>query len=345
MEVFVADIYLIQLYFMGVIGPGKEIDCDLPFDKWATAEFKEILLGMMARREGIGDDLAEGVARAAERWGRYKEDTDSGIINHAYWGYMEHNDSAVEVEWSYGSILAERDVNDHCFNLVVHQIPRIAAVTGKEPIVSAERLAQILSSKVLPYVGDPFMFDYSEGPTGIYSENRAREIAWQRHYTRFWTESVGYCDLVWPNFINLNAPDLLGATPDGEPRFLNAVTGNDISFVDGMEIGRRIWNLDRAIWALQGRHRDMEVLSGYVYEKPLERPHVLPVYESGEWRYSGNLGRTLDRARFEEWKTKYFEFEGWDTSSGWPTRSTLEELSLREVADELGRHGKLGNST
>jgi aldehyde:ferredoxin oxidoreductase len=255
---------------------------------------------------------------------------------------MEHNDSAVEVEWTYGSILGDREVNDHCFNMASHHIPRLASLTGAKPVVSAERLVEILSSKVLPYDGDPFMFDYSEGPTGIYSENRAREIAWQRHYSRFWKESTGYCDFMWPNFINLNAPDMLGATPEGEPRFYDAVTGKGLSFVDGIEIGRKIWNLDRAIWALQGRHRDMEVLSGYVYNKPLERSHLLPVYENGEWKYSNNIGRSLDKDRFEKWKTKYYAFEGWDTDSGWATRNTLEDLGLGKVADTLEDSGKLG---
>jgi len=189
------------------------------------------------------------------------------------------------------------------------------------------------------------MFDYSEGPTGIYSSHRVKEIAWHRHYSRFWTQSLGYCDFAWPNFINVNAPDMLGATPEGEPKFLNAVTGRELSFEDGMEVGRRIWNLDRAIWALQGRHRDMEVFTAHVYSQPIERPHVLPVYENGEWKYSSCIGRTLDRDRFEKWKTEYFKFEGWDPSSGWPTRRTLEEMELRQVADELHTKGMLGRSS
>lgn len=342
-DVFSSDIYLISLFAMGILGPGKAIDCDLPLDKWSLAEFKEALLGAIARREGIGDDLAEGVARAAERWGRYREDTDSGLLSYPAWGYMEHNDPRLEVDYSYSTLLGDRDNNDHSFNLVVHQIPKNAEISGTKPFVSAERMAEILSTKVLPYQGDPFMFDYSEGPTGIYSVHRAKTIAWLRHYSRFWTESVGYCDFMWPNFINLNAPDMLGATPEGEPRFFNAVTGKGISFIDGVEIGRRIWNLDRSIWTLQGRHRDMEVFAGYVYTVPSTMSHLLPVYENGAWRYSDNKGRTLDRARFEEFKTNFFELEGWDTSTGWPTRKTLEESGLKKVADELQSKGRLGN--
>ncbi len=341
-EVFAADIYLIQLYYTGLIGPGTAIESDLPFDQWSTAEFKETLLRQMALREGLGNDLAEGLARAAQKWGRYEKDTESGLLRHAHWGYMEHHDNPSEVEYSYGSILGERDSNDHSFTIPVHEMPRIGNISGTEPMLSAERLVEILSSKVVPFQGDPFMFDYGDGPTGIYSEHRVKEISWHRRYTRFWTESLGYCDFAWPNFINANAPDMQGATPDGEPRFFNAVTGKNITFEEGLETGRKIWNLDRAIWTLQGRHRDMEVFSGYVYTTQSSNTHHMPVYENGKWNYSDCIGRTLDRSRFEEWKTKYYQFEGWDPHSGRPTRSTLEEMGLREVADELQSKGMLG---
>jgi aldehyde:ferredoxin oxidoreductase len=189
------------------------------------------------------------------------------------------------------------------------------------------------------------MFDYSEGPTGIYSDHRVKTIAWHRHYTRFWKQSCLYCDWAWPLFITGSAANLLGATPEGEPKFFNAITGKNLSFVDGMEIGRKIWNMDRAVMVLQGRHRDMEVHTGYVYNVPTPTPNWEPVYENGKWSYGGEsqgIGRTLNKAKFEEWKTKFYEFEGWDPSSGWPKRSTLEELGLKNVADELQAYGKLG---
>lgn len=342
-EVFATDVYLIQLFYMGLIGPGMAIDSDLPFDKWSTAEFKETLLRQTALRQGLGNDLAEGVARAADKWGRYQEDTETGVLNHSNWGYMQHAATPIEVEYSYGAVLGERDNNDHSFTIPLHEMLRIANISGTEPALPADKLVEILSQKVVPFDGDPFMFDYSDGPTGIYSEHRVKEIAWHRRYTRAWTESLGYCDFVWPNFINTNSPDFQGATPEGETRFFNAVIGKDMTFVEGLEMGRKIWNLDRAIWNLQGRHREMEVFSGYVHTTPVSKPHSLPVYENGQWQYSDCMGRVLDRARFEEWKTKYYQFEGWDPISGWQTRATLEEIGLKSVADELERKGKLGS--
>gem|GEM_PF-85632 len=341
-ELWVADIYLQGLFKLGILGEDKPIRCDLPFDKWDSDSFKEGLIRMIAERQGIGDDMAEGMTRAAVKWGRYEKDSEDGILLTPYWGYFEHYEPRVEVEWSYGSILSARDTNDHGLNYPLYTIPRVCQEAKIEPILSAEETVEIISRKVPPFNGDPFMFDYGEGPTGIYSQNKAKSTAWGRRHGLFWKNSVGYCDFLWPSFININAPGKLGATPEGEPKFLNAVTGQGISFLEGMEIGRRIWNLDRSILVLQGRRRDMEVFTGYVFGNPISWPHILPIYENGQWHFSDNLGRTLDKDRFEEWKTLFFELEGWDKSSGWPTRGTLEQLGLAKVADELQNQGKLG---
>jgi aldehyde:ferredoxin oxidoreductase len=334
--------YLGALHKKGILGRGREIDCDLPMDSLNKLEFVEALVRKISSREGIGDVLSGGCARAAQAWGRFKEDTDSGLLNLPNWGYSEHRDPRVEVEWSYGSILGDRDINEHSFDIPLFLMPALTMGGKMDPVLPAERAVEIIASKVAPYAGDPFMFDYSEGPTGIYSDHRAKEIAWHRHYTRFWMQSILFCDFVWPLFFTPNSPDKSGPTPEGEPRFFAAVTGKKTTFMDGVEIGRKIWNLDRSIWVLQGRHRDMEVHAGYVYSVPTSMPNRLPAYQNGKWSYADTKGRVLNRKRFEEWKTKFYDFEGWNRLNGWPKRGTLEDLGLRKVADALQRKGKLG---
>jgi aldehyde:ferredoxin oxidoreductase len=333
--------YLNSLYKQGLLGPGKKIDCDLPMNIYNTPAFIQTLAKKVSLREGIGDVLSQGCARTAEAWGRYKEDTDSGVLQLPNWGYTAHYEARTEVEWSYGSILGERDINEHSFNFPFSHMPGTMIRAGLDPVLPVEKLVETVAARTVPYTGDPFMFDYSEGPTGIYSEHRVKTIAWHRHYTRFWVQSCLFCDWVWPLFITPNSADKMGATPDGEPKFFNSVTGNKISFEDGMEMGRKIWNLDRSIWILQGRHRDMEVHAGYVYSVPA-RAAYLPTYENGKWTYGSKAGRVLDKARFEEWKTKFYDFEGWNPASGWPKRKTLEDLGLKRVADVLESKSKLG---
>ena len=72
--------------------------------------------------------------------------------------------------------------------------------------------------------------------------------------------------MAFPEFYNSYTDDKNGMTPEAEPRFFNAVTGKNISFLDGMETGRKVWNIQNAIWTLQGRHRDMVQFADYYYE-------------------------------------------------------------------------------
>ena len=89
----------------------------------------------------------------------------------------------------------------------------------------------------------------------------------------------------------------------------------------------------------------MVKFADYYYTKKIGKPYPAPVFENGEWSYSDMAERQIDRDKFEEWKTLYYQLEGWDEISGWPTRPTLEELGLQNVADELEVKGKLGAET
>ncbi len=339
-------IWLLNLNKAGILGKGLEIDTELDFSAIGEVSFVKQLFDMIVNKTDIGADLHDGIARAAVKWGRYDEDTKTGILPIQCWGYVQHYDARTEVEWGYGSLMGDRDINEHDFNTLVFWSPSIAALFGFPAPCSAEKLSEIAVAKLAPY-NDPMMFDYSD--EGIYSESMAKMVAWHRHYTRYYKQSMAFCDWAWGDYWNGYGENQMGMTGEGEPKFINAVTGRDETFEEGMEIGRRIWNLDRSIWVLQGRHRDEEVFTDYNYEvgavpgyTTYELPYVVPMYKDGEWKYESAVGRTLDRAKVEDWKTKFFEIEGWDTTTGWPTRATLEELGLGHVADELEKQNKLG---
>jgi aldehyde:ferredoxin oxidoreductase len=330
--------YLVALNKKGVLGKGKKIHTDIDIANYMSYSTRKALLEAIAYRTDIGKDLAEGTLRAMEKWGRL-DDLNTGIAAFPNWGYSQHYDPRLEIEWGYGSILGDRDINEHEVNWAVFWQPLAALTVGEQPAYSAEELSKIFAEKLVPY-NDPMMLNYSE--EGIYSDAKVKMIAWHRHYTRFYKQSLLFCDWAYANFINPSSKDGKGYTPEAEPKFYNAVSGKDMTFEEGMEMGRKIWNLDRAIWILQGRHRDQEVFSGYVYDVPTGAPYVLPIYKDGAWSYDPCLGRKLDRAKFEDWKTRYYAFEGWDTKTGWPKKDTLSKLGLDNVAAALESAGKLG---
>lgn len=335
-------VYLNNLYKMGVMGKGKQIDTDLPFEKFGTYEFIEELLNRIAYRREIGNDLAEGISRAGQKWGRWDEDTSTGLLARPYWGYCEHNEGRCEVEWSYGTIFSERDINEHGVHNAVYNNGMKATMAGTEPPISAEDISRQLADQT--GLGDPACFDWSE--EGIYSDARVREIHWHRSYGRFWLQSLGMCDWVWPNFIThkheAETGSTYGATPEYEVQFFNAITGSDLTYERSIELGHKFWVLDRAIWTLQGRHRDQEVFTNYYYDVKTKKPYALPVRENGAWSYSKCQGRSLDRDKFEDFKTRFYKNEGFDESTGRPTRECLEKLDLDFAANALESAGKLG---
>ncbi len=336
--------YVQDLYKRGILGKGKKIDTDLPMDQFGTMGFLEMFMRQISTRQGIGNDLADGLARAAKKWGTYDADYSSGKLNLAYWGTSMHYDPRTEAEWGFGSLMGERDLMLHNIaNYPLHWTPVAFQMAGKEPYLTAEQAAQFTADAMVPYQGDAFMLDYGDGPTGIYSEHKVKQIAWVKHYEKFWIGSNGFCGWLWPMCFTNNTADHRGPTPQAEPRFFNAITGKNLTFADGMEIGRKIFTLDRAIWTLQGRHRDMEVFPDYVYEQGAAGD-LLPMYDSGKqkWSYATGEGRKLDRKRFEEWKTKFYAFEGFNTANGWPTRKTLEDMGLKNVAGVMQGKGRLG---
>ncbi len=81
-----------------------------------------------------------------------------------------------------------------------------------------------------------------------------------------------------------------------------------------------------------------------IYTQPAGRNDPVLGLQDGKWGRLDVSHRHLDRAGFEEFKTRFYRLQGWDTSSGYPTRATLASLGMDYVADELEKNGKLGAS-
>jgi len=340
--------YIKYLYDLGVLGPGKQIDsAPLHMEQWGELLFREEFCSAVAQRQGIGDILAEGTLEAAKKWGRLEEDKKSGALRFPAWGSVWHW-TLPAVEWAYSGLLGAGDPVWHGIGDNIGD-PAVRKLAGNPQAYSIERMLEILSAKTIPYTGDPFMFSYAwkgeeARTTGIYSEHKAKEVAWTRHYAGFWNESMALCEMMLPVFFNRYKADFSGPTPDAELRYYKAVTGKDVTFADTIEIGRKIWNLERAIRVMQGRHRDDEKFFPFMYQPGASGATFggKPVYENGKWSWQPLLDLYLDEAGVELFKTNFYKLEGWNVDNGWPTRKTLEELGLKKVADTMAGKGRLG---
>lgn len=155
-EMLYGMFYLRELNNSGVLGPGKDIDCPLDWNDDGSLDFVEQFVKMVAyRSDGLGnahqfgDDIAEGFVRAAEKWGRLEGDQGdlkTGVLPFPYWGVPMHRDPRMQLEWGYGSILGDRDANEHCFD-DLHWDPTRAKWGGREPMVAAEEAVKIYTEK------------------------------------------------------------------------------------------------------------------------------------------------------------------------------------------------------
>lgn len=330
--------YIKYLYDLGVLGPGKKIESHpLPMDQWDNLTFREVFCDAIARKIGIGADLAEGILEAAKRWGRLEEDLNSGALRLPAYGASWHH-SLPGVDWAYSYIFMSGDPMWHGFFTSVSG-GRGGPGGGGGP--SAEELVQKISAKMVPFSDDPLMLSNcwkgeEARKTGIYSEHKAKMLAWGRRFAGFYNESMSICDMMLPNFG--------GPSPEIEYRYYRVVTGSKKTFADTIETGRKIWNMERAIRVMAGRHRDKEQFAPFMFMPgaTFNMSGPKPVYVDGKWSFENQDDLYLDKEGVEFFKTNFYKFEGWDVKTGWPTRNTLEGLGMKKIADLMAAKGRLG---
>jgi aldehyde:ferredoxin oxidoreductase len=289
--------FAIELYENGIL-----TDQDLPEFPSNNEERFFYLLEKVARREGIGDVLAQGVYRAARQIGKGAEAYDRntikkqeqipiklGMLNPTYY-IMWSTGEKVNITQIEGQLpqapfptkeLREEFVKDWI------QLP-----TGKE-----ERFKQFIlewgdEGKALPYWP----------PIDLVCEL----VEWQEtmHYI---DDATGICAGL--SSFPLKPPYHI----HNLPRIISSATGLDIDEDKLWEIAKRNRTLLRAINIRRGMRRKDE--------RPPE----------DHWK-----------KRFPEFEAQvhdeYYKFKGWN-SEGIPTRETLDKLGLDYVGQDLEQRG------
>ncbi len=303
----------------------------IPLSTMGSMEFIEKLVRKIAFREGFGDVLAEGTVRAAEIVG---QESDRFITDYM----ISTGENSV-----YG--------------------PRLYLTTGilyaMEPRMPIQQLHEISVQLVmwaLTQMGLDKMYLTSEVLRAIAKRVWGSEIAadlstiegkalaaakiQDRQYAK---ECLILCDFSWPITHSLNTEDHMG-DPTLESRICAAVTGRDVDEEGLYKMGRRVFNLQRAILAREGRKgREGDSLPEFEYTVPLKgdfgNPNCMVPGKDGEPFY--RKGMVVDRGEFEKMKDEYYETRGWDVSTGLQRQAELEDLGLGDVGKTLEREGLL----
>jgi aldehyde:ferredoxin oxidoreductase len=303
-------------------------DTGLPLSKIGSAEFIEALTRMVAYREGFGDLLARGTVKAAASVGKRASELIS-------WSVMNRSN----------------EVKDYDPRVTLHNAMCIAT-EPRRPVQQIHEgsgalmgwlgweagqagpmslTPEALRENAIEYWGSEAAADYSS--------YEGKALAAKRIQDRTYAfESIVLCNARWPMTRNkANGPGMAA-------EIVSAVTGREMDEAELEKVGERIFNMQRAVNAVQGwGGREGDRLLDFYHNEPIQYLRF-----DRECKVPGKNGKTaslkntvIERSEFEKMKDEYYQLRGWDEASGLQTRAGLEALNLGDVAKELKKTGQL----
>jgi len=279
--------WAMDCYEKGIIDKSDTDGLELNF---GNAEATIELVHKTAKREGFGNILAEGERRAPEIIGRGSDK------------YMHHTKG--------GIIIAEEPRALPGFGLAY-----LTSTRGSDHLRARYALETIPDGPEIART----LFGSEDASNPRIPQGKGKGVKWYEDLMTV-VDALGLCKFNYPSFM-----DIL-STPDVMAQGYYTATGVKLSGEELLEIGARIYNVEKAFNVRLGLGRKDDNFSNP--EKFLEEP----LKDGGFKGQVFHLDTMLD---------EYYQARGWD-NNGTPTGETLEELGLEQVADELKSLGKLG---
>jgi aldehyde:ferredoxin oxidoreductase len=289
----------------------------LDISKLGTREFFENLATMIARREGFGDILAEGLLRAGEKLGEKARAHFSNVGDGASYSAREYLMNGLLYALEPRQPIA-----------MLHEI---SWLTGLWVMNQADPKSSPVTSEVFRAAATKF---WGSDKAWDLNTHEGKAVAAARIIDRTYVkDSLLLCDSAWPLMVSWNTPDQVGE-PTLESRTFSAVTGIETDEVGLHKYGERIFNLQRHVLLREGRRPKVEdVPEEFNFVDPVEAVFMNPdviVPGPGEEVIS-RKGQTLARDVFEEMRKEFYELRGWDSESGLQKAETLERLGLSDL--------------
>jgi len=298
----------------------------LPLKEIGSWKFISTLLQKIANREGFGDLLAEGGQRAAAKLGGKAEKLSQMYYPRTgkFAGYREHWVYLGGFPTGYAvPALALMWVLDNRDAMVSHSF--ISMLWGAASTVGQNALTAV-PEKIIPVLKPVMKAVYGSEKAAEFVQPDGKGLNWKwaapvvkrYHEHSLLKDSYIVCDILFPYLFNANSADHVGDT-GLESRLYSAVTGEEMNEEESYRKGEMLSALERALAVRDGRTRQDDILHGIYFEKE----------DAG--------GRKYLREDLERSKSDYYRLMGWDVKLGTPTRSTLERLGLKDVAEGLVR--------
>jgi aldehyde:ferredoxin oxidoreductase len=178
-------------------------------------------------------------------------------------------------------------------------------------------------------VTDPRLPQKAKEVYGIETANHATAYEGKAKLTEFFecmhrvNNSLGIChfNTIWTNPWHPGFPEMA--------ELYSAATGWETSEDDLRRITRKQLNLEKAFNLLR---TNLDRKDDYPTQRALNEP--IPSGRVAGWK--------MEKSDWDKLLDDYYELHGWDKETSYPTRKCLEDLDLKDVADDLERIGKLG---
>ncbi|MBE0408312.1 MAG: aldehyde ferredoxin oxidoreductase family protein [Anaerolineales bacterium] len=239
---------------------------------------------MIARREGFGDILAEGSARAAEQIGRGSEDLVVTAKKQELPAHMPQVKRSLALIYAVNPFGADHQSSEH------------------DP-----------SWEDYPERMDQISLPNPQAPRLLNKEKVNFALRTQHLYSCL--DSINVCQFVFgPSFQLYDSQQLVEA--------VCMITGWDVTLNELLLLGERRLNLLRAFNGREGIGREADTLPQKLFKPLVGGP---------------TDGLSIDAQEMNQALDWYYSMAGWDTTSGLPTRQTLEQINLEWVADILNQ--------
>ncbi len=295
-----------------------------PTDKYGSLEFSRQALVDIAWKRGFGKVWAEDICRAIDYITNHEEFgpnrnkalyyrdivyPKAGNFN-GYQSHYRHSSEGIHYANLLYYALSQGDGNrQHCAEYF-YKGPR-SLTPG------TDEWKTLLAGVMKKYTGT----DKPIGSPGFEECEKAVRWFWQQQMEMESLESCNARLQGWCEYTQDGISDFeLGS------KMLNVVTGWDWTQTELWAECERLWILERAIACREGRRAsDDEFNDTWLKENPMA---------------ASADGTRFDRAKIREGLDRLYALVGWNRN-GIPTRARLEELDLKDVADDLENRGVL----
>ncbi len=275
--------WAMELYEKGILNDKMTDGLKL---EWGNEEALYEMITNIAHRKGFGNTLADGFKKAIAKIGNGSE----------YY--------AIQVKGMSNLHSDERPTPS--FALGIATSTRGADHLRSRPAIDMYGLPEDLLEEVY---GGPVASEYNS------YDGKPRMVWWQERLYAV-TDSIGLCKFQTV-FCSVHAPQWKEFS-----KLIQLATGVEISETQLMEIGERIYTIERLFNLREGFSRKDDNLPERYFKEPT--PVGLPVAKN----------KKIDREKFSKMLDEYYKLHGWG-NDGIPTAGTLKKLGLDKEPSNL----------